>query len=143
MFQLSLSKTWNVKQNLFILLVAPRGAGKTPASQVFLAPLLRMEEEEKSAYDADTVKHRKKRKIDSNVSPCAAEADYVQTMVEDNSSERNLFHKKTRVIEQSTPEALILNLHYGSPCLLIKADEFAVSWEGIISYLNLNSFLIN
>ena len=113
-----------MKQNLFILLVAPQGAGKTPASQVFLAPLLKIEEEDKRAFDADNIRSKKKRKIDSSSNPCAAEAENVQ--IEENSSERNLFHKKTRVIEQSTPEALILNLHYGSPCLLIKADEFAV-----------------
>ena len=72
------------------------------------------------------VKSRKKRKVDSSSNPCAAEAEFAQNLIEDNSSERNLFDKKTRIIEQSTPEALILNLHFGSPCLLIKADEFAV-----------------
>ena len=126
LFQLALSKTWIVKQNLFLLLVAPRGAGKTPASQVFLGPLLDIEENEKREFDNVNAKNRKKRKVDASSNPCAVEAEIVQNLTEDNSSERNLFHKKTRIIEQSTPEALILNLYYGSPCLLIKADEFAV-----------------
>ena len=64
--------------------------------------------------------------MDANSNPCAAEAEFAQNLIEDNSSERNLFHKKTHIIEQSTPEALILNLHFESPCLLFKADEFAV-----------------
>ena len=65
LFQLALSKTWIVKQNLFLLLVAPRGAGKTPASQVFLGPLLDIEENEKREFHNINAKSRKKRKVDA------------------------------------------------------------------------------
>ena len=93
---------------------------------MFLGPLLDIEENEKREFDNINAKSRKKRKVDASSNPCAVEAEVVQNLTEDNSSEKNLFHKKTRIIEQSTPEALILNLYFGSPCLLIKADEFAV-----------------
>ena len=115
------------------MLVAPSGAGKTPASKVFIDPVLEMEEEEKRTFDSEHSNNRqkKKRKIsDSAVEQtnlCAAEhEDETEHGHYSFHLERNLFHKKTRIIEQATPEALILNLHYGSPSLLIKADEFAV-----------------
>ena len=37
-----------------------------------------------------------------------------------------MFHKKTRLADTITPEALILSLHYGSGNLVIKSDEFKV-----------------
>ena len=87
-----------------------------------------MEEEEKRSFDSENFRKKKKRKISDNVvaesNTCLAEAE---EYYEDRHPEKNLFHKKTRIIEQATPEALILNLYYGSPSLLIKADEFAVN----------------
>ena len=112
------------------MLVAPSGAGKTPASKVFLDPVLEMEKEEKRSYDSDYISNRKKKKRRVNNSAAEATnlcASELEDEIESCHPERNLFHKKTRIIEQATPEALILNLYYGSPSLLIKADEFAVS----------------
>ena len=49
--QLSFTADWDVSQNVFVLLVAPKGAGKTPSSKTFLGPLLVMEREEIADYD--------------------------------------------------------------------------------------------
>ena len=38
---------------MFVLLVAPKGAGKTPASKVFLGPLLDLEREEIAEFDQE------------------------------------------------------------------------------------------
>ena len=48
---------------------------------------------------------------------------------DDCNGEAFMFHKKTRVADTITPEALVLTLHYGSGNLVIKSDEFKVRFD--------------
>ena len=68
--------------NLFALLVAPKGSGKTPASKVLLAPLSALEKEERRDYDEKRIKKKKKtvgkkRKIEEQEDDLDEEYDEV------------------------------------------------------------------
>lgn len=41
-------------------------------------------------------------------------------------AEQFMFHKKTRLADSITPEALLLSLHHGSGNLILKSDEYKV-----------------
>ena len=42
---------YTVRSNLFALLIAPKGEGKTPATSVFFGELLELEKEDKKVYN--------------------------------------------------------------------------------------------
>ena len=140
---MKLSNSWIVKTNVFILLVAPSGKGKSPSNQVFMSTLLKIEEEERKSFDAqqkESMKRRKEAKLGNRDSGVVEDTEDVE---EDETCdkfdmEKRLFNKKTRIIETSTPEALILNLYYGSKVLLVKADEWMVFLISIFDNNNLN-----
>lgn len=138
-----------VPTNLYVLLVAPKGSGKTPASKCFLGPLLDLEQEEIREYDEKKLRKKKrkvgeKRKIevddtgdnDPNFDPDNDEDDDGNIEADPNvdSDEKedgplsSLFHKKTRICETVTPEALIETLRHNDGCLVIKSDEFKVGF---------------
>ena len=119
-----------------------KGAGKTPASRLILGKLVDLEREEKMAYDESKKEKKKKKKGRKRSSNGEASegteagddtADFDDDVFEetddgkeDSNGEAYMFHKKTRLADTITPEALILTLHYGSGNLLIKSDEFKV-----------------
>ena len=123
--QLSFTADWDVSQNVFVLLVAPKGAGK----------------EEIADYDLQKKLMKSRRKVkkkkasgDSAEEQEDEEVDEIEEELEvledqpggEGSAERFMFHSKTRLADQITPEALILSLYHGSGNLVIKADEFKV-----------------
>ena len=105
--------------------------GKTPGHQVFVQPLIDLEQDEKEAFDKNNKGSRKRKSLKKR-KPNTGEGDVVDLNEDDSdnedfNAEANMFHSKTRVIQHSTPEALILSLYYGSKSLLIFLDEFLVS----------------
>ena len=119
-----------------------KGAGKTPSSRLFLGKLVELEREEKETFD-EAKKERKKKKKGRKRSSSgeAVDGDIEETEDEeedvfgedgagddDCNGEAFTFHKKTRVADTITPEALVLTLHYGSGNLVIKSDEFKVRY---------------
>ena len=105
---------------------------------MFLAMLVELEKEEKEAFDEAKKERKKKKKGKKRSSSGEAvqdneaveeagddEADNDDEN-EDCNGEAFMFHKKTRVADTITPEALVLTLHYGSGNLVIKSDEFKV-----------------
>ena len=130
---MAISSDWSVKQNIYILLVAKKGDGKTPASQVYLQPFEDLEKEEKKSFDQHKKRKQKEKKNSRKRQKQDDENEEEDSDTEDatgssgDNSEKFMFHKKTRLADQITAEALMLSLHYGSGMLVIKADEFLVS----------------
>ena len=120
--------------NIFVLIVATKGAGKTPSSKTFMVPLLNLEKEEMDVFDemCRASKKSKKRKRQSDegdsVDKEATEEDVEipEKKKETNDREQFRFHPKTRVCDQITPEALIMALSSGDGVMLINSDEFKV-----------------
>ena len=77
------------------------------------------------ALDKNGEAAKKRRKSKSKESSSKSKAN--SSGAGDNDDEEFQFHKKTRVAQTVTPQALILSLHYGSGSLLLKCDEFKVS----------------
>ena len=132
---MAFTEDWDVKQNIFILVIAPKGSGKTPTSKTFLGPLIDLEKEEKKSFDEQKKSKGKRKNKRKRQNDDEEQIDEELDEDEDNSaeestsgdSEQYMFHKKTRVADQITPEALIMSLSYGSGNLVIKADEFKAS----------------
>ena len=123
--------------NLYILLVAPKGSGKTPASKCFLGPLLELEQEDIRVFNENNSKKKKKKKVGQKrkiFDEFYADNEDLEGMdqgdVREESEEEgplaSLFHKKTRICETVTSEALLETLRHNSGCLLLKTDEFKV-----------------
>ena len=114
------------------MIIAPKGTRKTPTSKTFLGPLIDLEREEKKSFDEKKKskgKRKNKRKRQNDDEEQNDEDEDEDTSTEDSTSpngdsEQYMFHKKTRLADQITPEALIMSLSYGSGNLVIKADEF-------------------
>lgn len=98
--------------NLFALLVAPKGSGKTPASKVLLAPLSALEKEERRDYDEKRIKKKKKtvgkkRKIEEQEDDLDEEYDEVfddekDTDVEEKGKKDEVEeHRKKAKIEEN------------------------------------------
>ena len=112
---------------------------------MFLAMLVELEKEEKEAFD-EAKKERKKKKKgkkrsssgeavqdDEAIEEAGDDEAEDDAEVEDCNGEAFMFHKKTRVADTITPEALMLTLHYGSGNLVIKSDEFKVRFNLLFS----------
>ena len=116
--------------------MAPKGSGKTPASKCFLGPLLELEQEDIRQFNKKTIQKKKKqvgqkRKledefyVDTEDSEDRNQGD-VSAEIEEEGPLSSLFHKKTRICETVTSEALLETLRHNSGCLLLKTDEFKV-----------------
>ena len=57
----------------------------------------------------------------------SANEEHSSESIKGGSAEQFMFHKKTRLADSITPEALFLSLHHGSGNLLLKSDEYKVS----------------
>ena len=113
--------------NLYVLVVAPKGAGKTPSGKTFLGPLKNLEKKEMNRFDQTKTnkKGRKKKQVNNeeeDAEPVAEEEP--KKKKEEDTNFR--FHTKTRLVEQITPEALIMSLKSGDGVLVIVSDEFKV-----------------
>ena len=70
-----------MKQNIYLLLIAPKGSGKTHASSAFLQPFVELEEKEKQFFDEQKKRKKaqkktnKKRKASGDVVVVFEEAD--------------------------------------------------------------------
>ena len=118
--QMEVFDGFTVRPNLYALLIAPKGEGKTPASNVFFGELFKMEKEEKQEYDEKKAAgSRPGDKGDGVVDASSSDTD-------ERSEEARMFHKKTRVCESVTKEALTLTLYHGSGNVILKTDEFKV-----------------
>ena len=131
---------WTVNPNLFIVQVADKGDGKTPANRLTFGELTQLEKDDKATHDKEVnekirqAKKRARRDVDQ-----AGDVDQTGDVDEagDSSTSRKtdevkeeakLFHKKTRLAESLTIEALYLTLEHGSRNLVLKYDEFKVSY---------------
>ena len=112
-----------------MLVVANKGAGKTPASKTFLGPLENLERDEISKYDE--MKKSNKRK---HAEECD-EDDAAMPKKKEKDGDNFRFHPKTRILDNVTPEALILSLKSGDGVLVIVADKFKVNLNWLISLL--------
>ena len=106
-----------------------------------MGPLIGLERAEKKSFDGKKKqkkgkgkgKNKKRRQDDEQNDEQNDEMDEdddastEETPTAQGDSEQFMFHKKTRLCDQITPEALILSLAYGSGNLVIKADEFKAS----------------
>ena len=121
---------------------------------MFLSRLVELEKEEKEAYDEAKKERKKKKKGKKRSSSGEAvqdneaveeagddEADNDDEN-EDCNGEAFMFHKKTRVADTITPEALVLTLHYGSGNLVIKSDEFKVMSNILFPVKNTQSLCV-
>ena len=105
--------------------------------------MVELEKEEKELFD-EAKKERKKKKKGRKRSSSGEALDDGEAIEEtgdeevfeeggagdeDCNGEAFMFHKKTRVADTITPEALVLTLHYGSGNLVIKSDEFKVRFD--------------
>ena len=120
--QLKFSEDWLVPVNLFILLIAVRGCGKTPSSKCFVQPILDLELEETNEYEASK---REARKMRSG----QGDEDDIDEQEQNGSTGKGApyFNPKTRICESITNEALLETLKSNSASILIKTDEFKVS----------------
>ena len=125
------------------MIIAPKGTGKTPTSKTFLGPLIDLEREEKKSFDEQKKskgkrKNKRKRQNGDEEQNDEELDEDEDTSTEDSTSpngdsEQYMFHKKTRLADQITPEALIMSLSYGSGNLVIKADEFKANQNSKIT----------
>ena len=120
--------------------MASKGAGKTPSAKTFLGPLKNLEKEEMAKFDEGIKSNKKgkKRKRDD-----AEEAEDVENEAPRKKKEKDdetsfRFHPKTRIVEQITPEALIMSLKSGDGVLVIVSDEFKVKVRLIMHFYNGN-----
>ena len=136
--QLEFTEEWHETCNIYILLIAMKGAGKTPCSKTYFSPLQEVETEETKEFDDQSRAKRKAKKRKSAEMEGGHDEEGQEEGQEDDyddddtgskgegDSEQFRFHIKTRTCDSITPEALILSLKYGSGVLLIKSDEFKV-----------------
>ena len=128
---MDVSDTWKVKQNVYILTVAPKGSGKSHSTSAILEPFIDLEDEEKKSFN-DNKKENEKRKRDKKAAKKnAGKRNLVQNDlvhdddVEDDDEageedsgcsgdgdERKLFHKKTRMVD-------LVNKHFIIRILII------------------------
>ena len=121
--------------NLYVLVVANKGAGKTPSSRAFLKPLANLEKDEMAKFD-DKIKKKKKgpaekegegeEGLDGADEAAEKEPKKKKKKMDKEDDYHFRFHPKTRVVEQITPEALIMALKSGDGVLVIVSDEFKV-----------------
>ena len=120
---------------------------------MFLSMLVELEKEEKEAFDEAKKERKKKKKGKKRSSSGDAVQDGAADEagddeaenddgVEDCNGEAFMFHKKTRVADTITPEALVLTLHYGSGNLVIKSDEFKVIFNFLFPIKNTQSICV-
>ena len=128
LFQLEFSEDWKVSSNLYAVLIAEKGAGKTPTTKVFMDPLTALEKEECEEFDRaqhlkrktkTTPRRSKKTSLSVESGEEYDEQDEAENEEEQDSesswnSSSFTFHPKTRIIDQITSEALILALSKGS-----------------------------
>ena len=116
---MDVSDTWKVKQNVYILTVAPKGSGKSHSTSAILDPFIDLEDEEKKIFNDSQKEKEKKRKREKKAAKknggqknsgenCVVDDDGVD---DDNEAgeedsgvpvegdERRLYHKKTRMVE--------------------------------------------
>lgn len=137
--QFQLTDTWTISPNLFILCIANKGAGKTPAGRVFLEPLLEMEKDEKmmKVGHRQTVDHDGEDEEDTT-SNKADERNFKRGRYSDDMTDKGddyeakMFKSGQRIVDTITPEALFLALFYGNGNLLMKADEFKGLYDKFI-----------
>ena len=154
MAELKFGPNWYVSTNLYVVLVANKGSGKTPSAKVslsrgvhktlknkkfkvFFGPLASMEELEIKNHGKKPRRRKKsnrdqrKRFRQTFDEPEAAGDDGHESEEDDSDDagsgedEAFKFNPKTRLVEGVTPEALIMCLN-ATPVLVIKADEFKV-----------------
>ena len=62
-----MSPTWSEKGNVYVMMLAPPGIGKTPTSEIFHGPLQEIEQEENEELadnEGDAGKQRKLRTLE-------------------------------------------------------------------------------
>ena len=89
-FQLRISESWTINQNLFILTVAPKGSGKSHSTGAILSPFIKLEQEEKEQYDN---KRRTSKRDENETGNGSGDCD------QDEEENEMGFHKKTRMVD--------------------------------------------
>ena len=127
---MDVSDTWKVKQNVYILTVAPKGSGKSHSTSAILDPFIELEDEEKKIFNDIQKENEKKRKREKKAAKKnAGKKNSVQNGVvhddgveDDNEAgegdsgvsvegdERSLYHKKTRMVELVNKHFIIIIL---------------------------------
>lgn len=138
LLQFQFSEDWLVTSNLFVLVVASKGAGKTPSARTFLGPLKNLEKEEMAKFDEGikSNKKAKKKKRDDAEEDEDVENEAPRKKKEKDEETSFRFHPKTRIVEQITPEALIMSLKSGDGVLVIVSDEFKVNLKTFMQLSN-------
>lgn len=125
--KVKVSDSWSEPTNLYICQVANKGDGKSPGSRSIFKKLVDLEKEEKRIYDeeqADRISRKKRQRDEGN-----GQGDGASSEV--RAEESRMFHKKTRIVESITIEALYCTLEYGSKNLLLKHDEFKAGYKKV------------
>ena len=106
--EIKMMDSWKLGTNLFTILVAESGSGKSGAVKLFSQEISKIQKEDISSYDQQ---HQQTGKDPSPTKKQKTEPTNV------------LFHKKKRIIGQVTPQALILSLAEGNNSPIIVCDE--------------------
>ena len=88
-----------------MLVVASKGAGKTPSAKTFLGPLKNLEKEEMEKFDEGIRSNKKQKKRREGDDEDAEVAEVAPNKKKEKDEEYSFrFHPKTRIVEQITPE---------------------------------------
>ena len=116
---LKMTEEWNIPTNIFAMLIAKSGSGKSPAISLATKGVYKLQEEEE-----DESPPKKKPKLHDAILPSSDDSSEDSLPEEDR--EAIMFRKSTRILDTMTPEALLLTLKHGRKELLVVADEFRV-----------------
>ena len=116
---LKMTEDWIISTNIFSMLIAKLGSGKSPALSLATKGVYKIQEQE----ETDEPPKRKTKLHNAILSSSKDSKDGLQ----EEDREATMFKKSTRILNTMTPEALLLTLKYGREQLLVMADEFRVS----------------
>lgn len=119
--------------NIYVLVVAAKGAGKSHASKTFLAPLGKLEKAEMAKFDEKKTTKKKNNKEGDNEEAVDGDGEQPRKKKKEKEADTFRFHPKTRIVDQITPEALIMSLKSGDGVLVIVSDEFKVPFFKIVT----------
>ena len=122
-----MSDSWKTQLNIYWILVATAGTGKSPSMGLLTNYIKDIQYDEISKYDTPT----KKSRVENNDGDTSPEAT--------QDKEAGLFHPKQQVLEQIMPEASIVSLKQGNPCPIVLIDEFKMTGDVLRNNSNLKS----
>ena len=122
-----MSESWETQLNLYWLLIAAAGTGKSPTMGFLSDFIKKIQANEISDYKSPSKQIRVE--TEGNTTTDGGTLD----------REAGLFHPKQRVLEQITPEALIISLKRGNPYPIVLIDKFKTTSDVLRTKSNLKS----